>query len=165
MTHNNQVKRSAKRETDTARVKVFPPALFVAAIILGFGINFLVPVKLLSAAVQLAAGLPLVLFSIFLAAVTFREFFKYGTSSDHNKPTKILITTGPFRLSRNPLYLSGVLLVIGMAVLVDSVWTIGLLLPVILIVRYGAILPEERYLAGKFGEKYMNYKSTVRRWL
>jgi protein-S-isoprenylcysteine O-methyltransferase Ste14 len=165
MTHNNQVKRIVEKETDTARVKVFPPALYVSAIVLGFGLNLLLPVRILPTGVQLGAGIPIVLFSVFLAAVTFREFFKHGTSSDHKKPAKLLITSGPFRCSRNPLYISGMLLVVGTAVLVDSVWTIGLLLPVILIVRHWAILPEEGYLARKFGEKYLNYKSTVRRWL
>jgi protein-S-isoprenylcysteine O-methyltransferase Ste14 len=165
MKHNSQVKKPVKRGTDTAQVKVFPPVLFVAAIILGFVLNLLLAVKILPTGVQLGAGIPIVLFSVVFAAISFREFFKYGASVEHNKPTEILITTGPFRFTRNPLYFSGVVLVIGMAVLLDSVWTLGLLLPVIIIVKSAAILPEEHYLARKFGEKYLNYKSTVRRWL
>jgi protein-S-isoprenylcysteine O-methyltransferase Ste14 len=157
--------RSVQKKPETAKVKVFPPGLFLAAIILGFGINFVLPVKLLPTPIQLGAGIPIVVISVFLAGVTFREFFKHGTSSDHKKAAKVLITTGPFGLSRNPLYLSGAVLVIGMAVLLDSVWILGLLLPVIITVRQAAILPEEKYLVTKFGAQYLNYKSRVRRWL
>ena len=74
------------------------------------------------------------------------------------------MTAKQIRMGHN-LYLAGMLLVMGMAVVLDSLWILGLLVPVIVVVRQAAVLPEERYLVKKFGEQYLNYKSTVRRWL
>ena len=76
-----------------------------------------------------------------------------------------MVTDGPYRYSRNPLYLRVTLLYLGFAFLVNDVWLLAVL-PLVLIVLYvGVIRREERYLEAKFGDEYRAYKATVRRWL
>jgi len=78
---------------------------------------------------------------------------------------KVILASGPFRISRNPLYIGLIVLAAGLALITPSAW--GLLtLPLgIAAVRWGAIAPEEQYLAMKFGAEYEAYRARVRRWL
>lgn len=79
--------------------------------------------------------------------------------------TNVLLQSGPFRVSRNPLYLGLIALDAGLALLTPSFWAL-LLVPVgVAALRWGAIGPEERYLAAKFGTDYRAYRTSVRRWL
>jgi protein-S-isoprenylcysteine O-methyltransferase Ste14 len=150
---------------ETPRIRAQPPIIYFGTIIIGILFNHWFPAKWSPKLVQLCAGIPFTLFSAFLASITFREFIRHGVSVDHKKPTRKIITTGPFRFTRNPLYISGILLVVGVGVLLNNLWIVGLLVPSVFLVMYGAILQEERYLSTKFGEEYLKYKSSVRRWL
>lgn len=96
------------------------------------------------------------------AFVTLR---RAGTSASPYRPSAALTTTGPFRFSRNPIYLAMTGLYLGVSLLVNSVWPLLLLAPLLLVMHRGVILREERYLSAKFGEVYAAYKSGVRRWL
>ncbi|OBH01950.1 hypothetical protein A5696_12750 [Mycobacterium sp. E2699] len=79
--------------------------------------------------------------------------------------TNAVLRSGPFRVSRNPLYLGLIALDAGLALLTPSVWAL-LFVPVgVAVLRWGAIGPEERYLAAKFGADYDAYRTSVRRWL
>ena len=76
-----------------------------------------------------------------------------------------IIQSGPFRISRNPVYLADTLCYVGVAILLNTAWPL-LFLPVVLLVMHrGVILREERYLEQKFGDEYNSYKMRVRRWL
>ena len=88
-----------------------------------------------------------------------------GTDPFPYHPSTRIVTHGPYRFSRNPMYFGFALLTLGLAILVDSAWML-LALPIglVLIDRF-AITCEERYLERKFGEEYLNYKRSVRRWL
>ncbi len=88
-----------------------------------------------------------------------------GTSPDPGEPTKKIVVDGPFRLSRNPIYLSFTIIYAGITILTDASWPILLLPAAILVVQRGVIDREERYLEEKFGQEYMQYKARVRRWL
>jgi protein-S-isoprenylcysteine O-methyltransferase Ste14 len=147
-----------------ARVSFSPPVVFVAAIVLGIALDLLVPVDLLPVAVRLCAGLPVIGFSVFLSAVSFRSFAKNGTTAGHKEKSLVLITRGPFRFTRNPLYLSGLLLVFGFGLLLDGIWIVVLVAPSVLILHYGAVLKEEDYLLSRFGKEYRQYKISVKRW-
>jgi len=87
------------------------------------------------------------------------------TSIDHVKPTTELISSGPFRFSRNPVYVSMSLLVIGIGITIDSIWVVRMVLPAITLIHYLIILKEEIYLERKLGDEYRSYKSKVRRWI
>ena len=83
---------------------------------------------------------------------------------DLRKPTTALVTTGPYRLSRNPGYLSLALIAGGVAVAAASLWTAAWLLVVLVVVDRAVIRREERYLEERFGDAYRRYRSATRRW-
>lgn len=79
--------------------------------------------------------------------------------------TVLVLQTGPFRLSRNPLYVGLIALDVGWALLADSFWAL-LFVPIgVAALWWGAVRPEERYLSEKFGAEYDSYRTSVRRWL
>jgi protein-S-isoprenylcysteine O-methyltransferase Ste14 len=96
------------------------------------------------------------------AVVTFR---KAGTRVETHKPTTKIVADGPYRFTRNPIYIGMFLGQIGLAIGFDSLWVLGTLVPFYLVIRYGVIAREEAYLERKFGAVYLGYKSRVRRWL
>lgn len=154
---------------DAAAVRVFPPGVPLLTILLGVGLDRAWPLSLgflvsapwcywLGGAVVLGALLGLGLWSISL-------FHRGGQSINPWRPTPELVAQGPFRLTRNPMYLQMVLVCIGFAIILTNAWIL-LLTPLAgwSLQRF-AILPEEAYLERKFGESYRAYKSRVRRWV
>ncbi|HEV8673882.1 MAG TPA: isoprenylcysteine carboxylmethyltransferase family protein [Methylomirabilota bacterium] len=88
-----------------------------------------------------------------------------GTSVNPARPTTALVTWGPYRVTRNPLYVGLTMLYLGLTAWFNALWPL-LLLPIVLVVmQRGVIVREERYLERKFGEEYRRYKARVRRWL
>ena len=87
-----------------------------------------------------------------------------GASIPTNEPTDALVVKGPYRFSRNPIYLSMVSLLIGVGIWANSLWFIGLAVLAVVLLNWGVISQEERYLGRKFGSEYLNYKKRVRRW-
>jgi protein-S-isoprenylcysteine O-methyltransferase Ste14 len=93
------------------------------------------------------------------------HFVRGGTGLLPGEATSVLLTTGPYRLSRNPWYLGHFAAYAGCALILPSVWAL-LALPVgIGLVWWGAVLPEERFLRAEFGDEYEAYARRVRRWL
>jgi protein-S-isoprenylcysteine O-methyltransferase Ste14 len=82
-----------------------------------------------------------------------------------NTPTDAIVAGGPFRFSRNPIYLSMILLHIGVGAWTKSLWFFVLAAISVALLTWGVILREERYLERKFGDEYLSYKSRVRRWI
>jgi protein-S-isoprenylcysteine O-methyltransferase Ste14 len=80
-------------------------------------------------------------------------------------PTTTIVDTGPYRFTRNPIYLGMVLGLIGLAIALNSLWLLLTLVPFVLAIRYGVVAREEAYLERKFGDVYRGYRSRVRRWL
>ncbi|MDD5563276.1 MAG: isoprenylcysteine carboxylmethyltransferase family protein [Thermoanaerobaculaceae bacterium] len=150
------------------RVPVPPPLLFAAAPLLGIVVHRIVPV---AAAPHSAlpflrlAGVFLSISSGMLAAAAFVTLGRHHTTFRTDRAASALVTSGPFRLTRNPMYLSLVFLIAGVSALVNSVWPLALLVPVIVAVQRLAIAPEERYLAQLYGIAYGQYCRRVRRWL
>ena len=150
------------------RVPVPPPVLFASALLLGAGAHLILP---LAAAQPPAlpllrlAGLLLCLLSGALAAAAFVALVRHRTTFRTDRPVSALVTSGPFRISRNPMYLSLVLLVAGAGALLNSLWPLALLVPAVVVVRRLAIAPEERYMTELFGSAYEQYRRKVRRWV
>jgi len=88
-----------------------------------------------------------------------------GTNVRPDRPATALVTGGPFRFSRNPLYLSLITLYVGITLLFDALWPLILLVPVLAFVHWGIVKREEHYLELKFGDAYRDYKTRVRRWI
>jgi protein-S-isoprenylcysteine O-methyltransferase Ste14 len=94
-----------------------------------------------------------------------RTMVKSGTNIDPREPALAIVTGGPFRFSRNPLYLSLTAFYLGITLLFNALWPLLLLIPVLITTHFGIVLREERYLERKFGETYLTYKRRVRRWV
>jgi protein-S-isoprenylcysteine O-methyltransferase Ste14 len=158
-------------DTETAGVIVRPPFLFLAALLLGFGLDHLLPlpfpvsrigsVHWISAII--AGSLILIGIAAFTAGI--RNFFGAGTPVQGTKPTRMLVTTGIHGWSRNPIYVAMFLVYCSIGIAVRSPWILILMLPVAITVRYGVVAREEVYLERRFGDAYRSYKTRVRRWL
>lgn len=104
------------------------------------------------------AGMGLILW----AAVAFRQ---HQTTILPNKGADTLITTGPFRFRRNPIYLGEVMIFLGLAEVTKNVWFVGAAFVFAVLVTWLAIVPEERHLEAKFGDTYRDYLARTRRWI
>ncbi len=112
-----------------------------------------------------AAGFPFLALGAFLAMWGKRELQRAGTTAHPSLPATALVDSGPFRFSRNPLYLARLLLYVGLALAMNTAWPLATLVPLALVLHYGVICREERYLDAKFGDVYREYQARVRRWL
>ena len=88
-----------------------------------------------------------------------------GSNVPTNRPTTTIVESGPYRFTRNPIYLGMFLGQIGLAIAFDNLWLLMMLVPFALVIRYGVVAREEAYLGRKFGDVYRGYCSRVRRWL
>ena len=152
-------------EGDAPKVITFPPLVYVPFLAMGIVLDFLFPLPLLPNRVQYLVGFAVMAVSGLIIPFVLLEFRKARTDFNPRKPTTAIITTGPFRFSRNPSYVGLTLLCVGIGIAADSIWILGLLIPAIVVMHYGVIAREERYLENKFGEEYLRYKRSVRRWL
>jgi protein-S-isoprenylcysteine O-methyltransferase Ste14 len=100
---------------------------------------------------------------VFLYSI--RKFQTAGTPVPGNKPTTAIVRTGPYRFSRNPIYLAFSIFQLGIASWVNSIWLIGTLIAAVAVMASVVIPREERYLVRRFGADYLDYKRSVRRWL
>jgi protein-S-isoprenylcysteine O-methyltransferase Ste14 len=136
--------------------------------LLGIALHRMLPISFgdgLFTLVRVLAGSVLVGVGILVIVATRRAFRSYQQPTDPGRPTGKLITTGVFAHSRNPLYLGGVCVLVGLALALNLVWGLLLLAPALVACHVLLIVPEERYLAAKFGEDYRSYAATVRRWI
>jgi protein-S-isoprenylcysteine O-methyltransferase Ste14 len=152
-------------QPDHAGVAFHPPLLLVASLGVGFLLRWLAPSPVLTSTASAMIGPTIVTLSFgvfFWAAGT---MLRGHASIPTNTPTGAIVTGGPFRFSRNPIYLSMILLQLGVGVWVKSVWFFVLAAISVALLTWGVIVREERYLERKFGAEYLSYKSRVRRWI
>ncbi len=150
---------------DNANVKILPPIVLAVALGLSIPIGIVLPTQLLPAEAVVPLGLGIVAFSVFLVVAAVRELKREKTAFDVRKPTSAIVRTGVFRLTRNPIYLSMMLLYVGLSLLVNSPWMLLLAIPTGSALCLAAIKPEERYLEAKFGNAYRDYRAAVPRWI
>jgi protein-S-isoprenylcysteine O-methyltransferase Ste14 len=100
-----------------------------------------------------------------LALGAVRELRRFRTAVEPWRPTTAIVSTGVYRLTRNPIYLGFVLLYAGVAIWAESLLAIALLAPLLIVLDVGVIRREERYLSAKFGAAYDDYRARVRRWI
>ena len=112
-----------------------------------------------------SAGIVLIILGAVLLILARRQFRRYGQPTDPGHPTHKVVTTGVFSISRNPLYLGGIGILVGLALAFNLPWAIVLLLPAFVACHYILMSPEERYLTEKFGEAYRSYVEKVDRWI
>jgi protein-S-isoprenylcysteine O-methyltransferase Ste14 len=150
---------------DNPGVMAFPPLIFVMCAVLGIALNSAFPIRVLAPVPSRIAGATLMCMAGCIASWAQRVMKKAGTNIRPDKPALTIVSAGPFRLSRNPMYVSLCLLQLGFALLINGLMPLLLVIPLALMLHFGAVLREERYLAAKFGEPYATYRNRVRRWL
>lgn len=155
-------------DRDTAGVIAPPPLLYAGFLLAGVALEYLWPIGMLRALESgLRYGAAVVLFVIgggFAFPALYR-FKTAGTNLPTHLPTTALVTAGPYRFSRNPIYIGLTLTYASLAAAFAATWSLILLVPLLAAMRYGVIAREEAYLARKFGPAYEAYKTSVRRWL
>jgi protein-S-isoprenylcysteine O-methyltransferase Ste14 len=153
---------------DTAGVIAPPPLIALAAVLIGFALDWLLPAYLitllLSFPARVAIGVTLIAAGAALAILGERTFLRAGTEVKPWKPSTALVTDGIYAYMRNPMYVGLALLVTGIGIALASDWTLVMLVLQILIIHFGVIRREERYLEGKFGDDYRRYKARVPRY-
>ena len=151
---------------DTAQVIIHPPVAWALAVIAGLALNWRVPLPLLPADLPVRwLGAVVFVLALALGVVAVITMTKAGSNVPTNRPTTTIVENGPYRFTRNPIYLGMFLGQIGLAIGFNSLWLLMMLVPFALVIRYGVVAREEVYLARKFGEVYHGYCSRVRRWL
>jgi protein-S-isoprenylcysteine O-methyltransferase Ste14 len=100
-----------------------------------------------------------------LFLLSYREFRRAGTSVQGSKRSTAIVRTGPYRFSRNPIYLAFILLVLGLSLWLNNLWLLVTLVPAVGIISVVVIPQEERFLERTFNDQYSSYKAQVRRWL
>ncbi|HUG28624.1 MAG TPA: isoprenylcysteine carboxylmethyltransferase family protein [Gemmatimonadales bacterium] len=149
---------------DTAGVIAPPPLIYLVPLVAGLLLDRRAPIGgIPSGPAQLLGTLCLMGFSVAVFAVV--AFHRAGTRPEPWKPTTALVTSGPYRFTRNPMYLGFTLLYLALALWFGGYWTLLLLPPVLAVMIHGVIRREEAYLSGLFGAEYDDYRQRVRRWL
>lgn len=152
-------------QQNTSGVRIFPPLIQIASIALGFFLQWAVPLRMpenlrpgmLAGYVVLAIALGLMAWSVI-------RMFRAGTTPNPTRPTTALLIHGPYRFTRNPMYLAWELVCVGVGLAANAPWVIVMALPAAFVTLRLVIDKEERYLETKFGAEYLDYKARVRRW-
>jgi protein-S-isoprenylcysteine O-methyltransferase Ste14 len=159
--------RHEQAPQDHANVVIYVPVLLLATVALGVILDWFLPIGILTTlpgVLRLVTGAALLLLGLSVVIRVNKVFNAAGTSIRPDQPTNALVTAGLFAHSRNPVYVGGTIMLIGVALLLTSDWIVVLAVPMLLIQHYGVVLREELYLEGKFGDAYRRYKASVPRY-
>jgi protein-S-isoprenylcysteine O-methyltransferase Ste14 len=158
---------AASGAPDVAGVIALPPFIFIGFLVAATLLEAVVPLPMLAAhaLVRYLAGATLVACGFIFIGMGTRRFVAAGTNIPPNLPTTALVVDGIYGRTRNPLYLGGTFLNLGLSVAAGSLWAILLTVPLLWVINVGVIAREERYLERKFGDAYRDYKARVRRWV
>ena len=153
---------------DSAGVIAPPPLIALAAVVLGLALDWLLPAYLLTVLLswpeRIAIAVVLIGAGAALAIPAMRGFRSAGTHVEPWKPSSALVTDGIFGWLRNPMYVGLAFLVFGLGIALASDWTLVMLVPAVLMLHFGVVKREERYLEAKFGDAYRQYKARVPRY-
>lgn len=152
---------------DHSNVIAPPPFIYGAAVLAGLALHWWVwPLPLpLEGVLAHYAGWAVMAPGLLLLMWAMRSFSRADTAIIPYDTTTTIVPTGPYRFSRNPMYISMAVVQVGFALMFATAWVLVMLVPALAVIRYGVIAREERYLERKFGESYLQYKKRVRRWV
>jgi protein-S-isoprenylcysteine O-methyltransferase Ste14 len=155
---------TAAASADNPGVLVFPPLLYGGAFVLVLILRVVWPMPILAAA-AVWPGLAIVVVGLAIMATGRRAMMAAGTNVNPTRPATTVVSSGPFRFTRNPLYVGVTLIFSGLTLAFNTWWGFIVLAPVLATMHFGVVRREERYLERKFGEPYRQYRSRVRRYL
>jgi protein-S-isoprenylcysteine O-methyltransferase Ste14 len=146
-------------------IRIVPPLVYLAGLVAGLIVTAWIPTRVVAGSIAWPIGTVLVLCGIALAASAISRFSSSGTTIRPDRAASQLVIAGPYRLSRNPMYVGLAAIYLGIAIGAQSLWAL-LLLPIVLgIIQRRVIEREEAFLERRFGAAYRDYKARVRRWL
>jgi protein-S-isoprenylcysteine O-methyltransferase Ste14 len=152
-------------KADNPRVRVPPPLFYALALLVGFFLNRKWPLPAGDGALIILFASAICVAAVALSASSVRMFRRSRTSIVPVRPATALVVSGPYRFTRNPMYVGLAMLTFGLALFMNTWWPILLLVPVVLVVQKFVILREEAYLTRRFGDDYVAYMRRVRRWV
>jgi protein-S-isoprenylcysteine O-methyltransferase Ste14 len=155
----------AVMDTGGARVRVLPPLLFLVVLVALLLVHRSVPLSLPGGAVRVASGVAVVALGLALMLWAGRVMLRAHTTVNPWGSASALVTSGPFRFTRNPIYLADLLVYVGVALWVGTWWPLLAIPLLVVTVQWLVIGPEERYLTQRFGGDYTAYRQRVRRWV
>jgi protein-S-isoprenylcysteine O-methyltransferase Ste14 len=148
---------------------MFPPFIVMTVLVVAVALEWVVGLHFLQAVAwsgrQLYVGVALVLAAVALAGWAVRTFSTVGTNVSPHEPALNLATSGPYRFTRNPMYVGFVILLLGVSLIFSLEWGIILAPVLALVLHFGVVLREERYLTEKFGQPYRDFLGRTRRWI
>jgi len=163
-----EIMSDGRASADTAGVIAPPPLIALATLVIGVAGDWLLPLNVLASVLNWPAriGIGAVLFLAggLVVVIAERAFHRVGTNVPPWRPALALATTGIYARVRNPMYVGAMLILAGIAAMLASDWMVILLLPTALLLHFGVVRREERYLEAKFGEDYRRYKASVPRY-
>ena len=153
---------------DSARVIAPPPLIGLGALLIGLALDWILPAYVVTTVLplwtRLVLGGVLVVGGFALMQTAKRAFQQLGTEVKPWLPSTQIVASGPYRYMRNPMYVAGVLIIAGLALALGSDWILVMLVPTAVVLHYGVVLREERYLERKFGDAYRQYREAVPRY-
>ncbi|MEK1943617.1 MAG: isoprenylcysteine carboxylmethyltransferase family protein [Pseudomonas sp.] len=154
-------------DPDSAGVRFPPPLIYLGALLSGLAAERFVALHFFGIDRWLLVATGALLFAVGAAKMLAAAglFRRLGTHVPPSRPTTLIATTGPYRWTRNPMYLGMALVYAGIAIGFDGAIALALLPLVLIVIQRQVIAHEERYLEAKFGDDYRRYKAKVRRWL
>jgi protein-S-isoprenylcysteine O-methyltransferase Ste14 len=153
---------------DRAPIIAPPPLIAVICIILGFlakSFASALPLFATKSNLQIGAGVVMVIFATMIVALCRRAFIQHGTHPNPYTPTKAIVTTGIYGLSRNPIYIAFLVIVLAFTLFANSWWFLGSAALAFILLQFGVVNREEKYLREKFGAEYGDYCQRVRPWI
>ena len=156
----------SKTNSNAAKTWFFPPYLVATSLISSLMLEYFYPIAFTAGyPIQFFLGLMIIIISVILFYYTF-IIFKSNAENPHPRSvTTQLFLGGTYKYSRNPIYLAFVLMLIGCSICFNSVWYLVFAILELLLLHFGIILPEEKYLEKEFDKVYLDYKNSVRRWI
>lgn len=142
-----------------------PPLVYGLSLGLGYLANVLMPLPIMAHPARWWGGGVLLALGVLLYAVSLRSLQRAGTTLHAERAASVLVTTGVYRFTRNPIYLAMSVVYLAVSLLFNSLWMPALLVPALLVMHFGVIKREEAHLTHQFGDRYRAYIQSVRRWL
>ncbi|MGB1580311.1 MAG: methyltransferase family protein [Nevskiales bacterium] len=150
---------------DMPDVPVPAPVYFGLLLAVGYCLQLLLPIENAATAAQFLAGWAMIAVAAALLLWCFALFVRKRTTIMPKNPVAVLVEQGPYRYSRNPMYVSLALFHLGIALSTANPWHFITFIPDMLAIRYWVIAPEEAYMQARFGPEYSEYCAAVRRWI
>ena len=152
-------------KSDHAQLILNPFFIYIALGVCAALLQRLLPLSPLTGSTARSIGAMIMIVNLIIGLLAVRFMLAAKTSPNPYRPTNALVLSGPYRFSRNPMYVGLTLLYAGLMIFFELTWGLLLLPVVIWLITIWVVVPEERYLEQKVGTEYLNYRSRVRRWI